>query len=339
MSDQERFRFVVVGSGNISRTYVDAVAALGDAEIVGIVSRSGGRPDNAKGSPVYPSIEAAAEALPFDAVILCTPNGLHHEAAAAAAACGKHVLTEKVLDITRANMDAMDLACASAGVVLAVAFQRRMSPDNRAVKTLLDARSLGRVYAADMRVKFYRDMGYYDSAGYRGGYEIDGGGPFIQQAAHNVDVFSWFFGMPEEVVSMLGTLRWEIEVEDHGVAAMRYADGMIGSIIASTVCGPRGYPPVLEIHAEKGSITMVNDEITSWEIDGIGNPSSRDGFAVHSGADSAAVSDTSGHQAIIADFVRAVRTGCEPAVPAAQGRMATELVLQIYEAGGRKTAD
>ncbi len=148
-------------------------------------------------------------------------------------------------------------------------------------------------------------------------------------------IYAGFFGMPDEVVSVLGTLRWHIETEDHGVAAMRYLDGMIGSFTASTVCGPKGYPPVLEIHTEKGRVVMENDEITQWDVEGIENPSSRGDFEVHSGADSAAVSDTEGHQAIVRDFVGAVREGRPPAVPAEEGRLATELVLRIYEAGGR----
>ena len=48
------------------------------------------------------------------------------------------------------------------------------------------------------------------------------------------------------------------------------------------------------------------------------------------GASSAAVADTAGHEAIIRDFVDAVREGREPAVPAESGRLATELILRIY---------
>ena len=322
------FRFVVVGSGNMAGTYAEAVGKFDDVEIVGVVSRAGNRPAELdETTPVVPSLAAVETA--YDAVILTTPNGLHHEGAVAAAALGKHVLTEKVLDVSTANMDRMTAACEQAGVKLGVAFQRRMSPDNRAVKDLLDAGACGRIYAADLEVMFYRDQAYYDSAAYRGTRDLDGGGPFMQQAAHNIDIYTWFFGMPTRVASMLDTFCHEIEGEDHGVAILRHADGMIGSITASTAAAP-GHPAKLAVYTEKGSLTLTNDCVSDWNVDGVDNPSDDAAFAVHSGASSAAVSDTAGHEAILADFVAAVREDREPAVPASSARLATELILQIY---------
>lgn len=326
----EPFRYVIVGSGNISRTYVKAIERTPGIELVAMVSRSGRRAENAPADlPVFASISEVA--VDFDAVILCTPNGLHHQGAREAAALGKHVLTEKVLEISRANMDAMIADCDAAGVKLAVSYQRRMSPENQLLKRLLEEGALGRVFAADMRVKFWRDEAYYNSGAYRGGYEIDGGGPFIQQAAHNVDLFCWFFGLPDKVVSMLGTQVHEIEVEDHGTALLRYSDGMLGSITASSACKP-GFSPVLEIHTDKGTVVLINDEITTWEIEGVENPSGKKDFEVHSGAASAAVEDTAGHEAILADFADAARNDREPSVAANSGRLATDLILQIYDA-------
>ncbi len=323
------FRFVIVGSGGISKAYIQAIGNVPDAALAGLVSRSGRRPEGLPAeTPVFPSLRDVT--VPFDAVALATPNGLHHQGAEEAAALGKHVLVEKVLDVTRENMDRMTAACERAGVTLAVTFQRRMSPDNIALKKLLDGGGLGRIFAATMDVKYYRDQAYYDSAGYRGGWAIDGGGPFIQQAAHNADLLCWFFGLPDKVTSMCGAFAHEIEVEDHGVALLRYGDGMIASFTASTICKP-GYPTRFELITEKGSLVMENDQITGWNVEGVNNPAAR-GFEVHDGAASATVADTAGHEAVIADFIDSVRTGREPAVPAASGRLATELILRIYEA-------
>ena len=179
-------------------------------------------------------------------------------------------------------------------------------------------------------MKFFRDQAYYDSADYRGTRDVDGGGPFIQQAVHNLDIYCWFFGVPEKVVSVLGTFCHEVDVEDHGAALLKHGSGMIGTIVASTAARP-GFPARLDIHAEVGSIVMENDGITVWEVDGIDNPSRQPDFKVHSGAASASVSDTAGHEAIIRDFVDAVREDRAPAVTGESARMATELVLQIYE--------
>ncbi|MGK0185503.1 MAG: UDP-N-acetyl-2-amino-2-deoxyglucuronate dehydrogenase [Verrucomicrobiales bacterium] len=332
MTDRE-FSFVIVGSGNIARTYWDAISRVDGISIVGLVSRSLTRPDFLPAEvPVFASIDDAArsEGIDFDAIALCTPNGTHAKAAITAAALGKHVLVEKVLEISAPAMDRMIAACHRANVSLAVTFQRRMSPDNQLIKQLLETGALGNVFAADMRVKFWRDDAYYASGAYRGGYAIDGGGPFIQQAAHNVDLFVWFFGMPSKVVSMLGTFNHTIEVEDHGIALLHYSKGMIGSITASSACKP-GFSTVLEIHSDRGSIVMENDVITQWMIEGIDSPiQTPSDFEIHDGAESAAVTDTAGHEAIIADFVDAIREQRPPCVTGESARLATDLVLEIY---------
>ncbi len=292
-------RYVLIGTGNISNTYVAAVKKLSGSEIVGCVSRSGHRPQSA------PQLECKSHlaeiSAEFDAVIITTPNGLHHQAAIEAASLSKHVLTEKPLDIHLEAMDAMIAACKQSGVTLATAYQRRTNPDNLSLKKLFSAGAFGRIYAADLSCKFWRDQAYYDSGDYRGGWAIDGGGPFMQQACHNIDTYLWFFGMPSEVTSMLGTFAHQIEVEDHGAALLKYANGMIGTIIASTAARP-GLPARLEVHCEKGTFVTLDDRISYWAIDGIPTPADSAPSANGNNANSAAVTDTARHEDILRDF-------------------------------------
>jgi UDP-N-acetyl-2-amino-2-deoxyglucuronate dehydrogenase len=330
-------RFVIVGSGNIANTYAEALRKVPEARLVGIVSRSGRKPSRLGDAPdieVKPALRDVS--APFDAVIVATPNGLHHEGIEAAAGLGKHALTEKPLEISLAAADRCIASCRTAGVTLGVCFQRRMSPDNAAVKSLLTAGKLGTLYAADLSVKFLREQSYYDSAPYRGTWAIDGGGPFMQQACHNLDIYIWFFGVPREVKSITATLAHRMEAEDHGAAILRHENGMIGTMVASTVAKP-GFPGRLEIHGANGSIVMENDVITRWAVDGVENPSRAPAAAIHSGAGAAGVvvADTAGHEAIIADFVHAVRDRRPPAVSGEDARATTELILRIYEAARR----
>ncbi|OGJ85056.1 MAG: hypothetical protein A2268_16200 [Candidatus Raymondbacteria bacterium RifOxyA12_full_50_37] len=331
VSLENNFRFVIIGSGSMCRTYCAAIRAIPGACVTGVVSRSATAPVVPEGHPAVPvafSLEAFADTC--DAVIVTTPNGLHHEGAVAAARLNKHVLTEKPLDVTREAMDLMIRECKEHGVKLSVAFQRRMSPDNVVVKQLLDSGALGRVFAADLIAKFYRPQAYYNSAAYRGSRKYDGGGPFMHQAAHNIDILCWFFGKPLRVVSALGTYAHDIEVEDHGAALLMYPNNMIATVIASTAAKP-GFPAQLHIHTDKGAFIMENDVITVWNIEGMENPTQSKGFAVHDSATSAAVKETAGHEAIIRDFIDAVKNNREPAISGESARMATDVVLAIYE--------
>jgi predicted dehydrogenase len=340
----EPVKFILVGTGNIANTYVNAARKVTQAMIVGVVSRSLERAGQYAGQKSLgrPFDSLKAVDVEYEAVMLATPNGLHHLDAIEAAGLSKHVLTEKPLDVTLENMDRMIEACRRAGVRLGVTYQRRMSPANIALKNLIDRGALGRIYAADLAVKFYRSQSYYDSGAWRGTLAVDGGGPFIQQASHNVDTLTWFFGLPQKVLAKTALLAHTgIEVEDHGCAILTYPGGMIGTIIASTVTKP-GYPVRLEIHGEAGSVITVNDVIINWDVEGVSPPEVQTAGSIHSGAGAGgvAVTDTSGHEAIIADFCRAVREGRDPAVTGEEGRRTGLVIDSIYRASreGREIA-
>jgi predicted dehydrogenase len=331
MSDP--FRFVIVGSGNIAATYVEVIRAVSGAALVGIVSRSGRLPrtfGTETTVEVRPSLREIRSA--YDGVILATPNALHAQGALEAAELGKHVLTEKPLEVTRTAANSMMDACRRNGVTLGVCYQRRASPDNAAVRALIQERKLGRILAVDLTVAYYRDQRYYDSAPYRGTWAMDGGGAFMQQASHQIDLYCWMFGLPEEVRSFCSTVQHRMEAEDHGAAILRHADGMTGTIVASTIAKP-GFAARFEVHAEAGSVVLQNDLVVHWSVEGIPNPSTPQP-PIHDGAASAAVADLSGHRAMVSDFIQAVRERREPIAGGESARMATELILWIYEAAG-----
>lgn len=313
-------RYVLVGTGIFSNIYVEAMTHLPESKLVACISPSGIPPQTAPELKCHTTLDEIRTT--FDAVIIVTPNGVHHRTAIAAAQLGKHVLTEKPLDITINAMDRMIAACQAAGVTLGVAYQRRMNPDNLMLKQLLSEARLGRIYAADLSCKFWRDQAdYYDLADYRGTWALDGGGPFMMQAIHNIDIYRWFFGMPSQITSHLATFAHQIEVEDHGAVLLKHANGMIGTIIASTAARP-GFPARLEVHCEKGTFITTDDHITRWEIDGIPNPAS--------GRDDGPKNNMFRHVDILKDFEAAVRHQRQPMIDAASARETTEFVLRIY---------
>lgn len=327
---KKNFKFVIIGSGNIANTYITAIEKIENAEVAGIISRSLKKPSLLKSESNIEIADSLANLKSdYDAVIICTPNGLHHRFAVEAAYLGKHVLTEKPLDISVEAMNEMIYSCRKANVKLGVAYQRRFSGDNYIVKKLIEENKLGRIFAVDLSIKNYRDDAYYSSSDYKGKYEIDGGGPFIQQASHYIDLYGWYFGKPNRIISMLNTYVHEIEVEDHGAAFCMHDSGMMGTITASTACKP-GFPARLEVHSEKGTFIMKNDIITFWSIDGLKNPSTYKNTETHSGAATHMVNDTTCHELIVKDFIQAVKEGKEPFINGEAARIATEIILEIY---------
>lgn len=321
------FKFVIYGSGNIANTYVSAVNNIDNAEVIGVISRNLNKPSKYPNIKSYKSISDIKDH--FDAVIICTPNHFHHLNAIEAAENGKHVLCEKPIDIKIESIDKMIGFCKYNNVKLGVSYQRRFSSDNPDVKKLISENKLGKIFSVDLSIKNYRDDAYYNSDAYRGTYEIDGGGPFIQQASHYIDLYYWYFGRPRKIVSALNTFLHDIEVEDHGVAICVHDNGMISTITASTATKP-GFPAKLEILSDKGFLIMENDVITHWEIEGIENPSQQKNENFHTGSATATVEDTTNHEYVIKDFISAIKENREPLVDGTSAKVVTEIVLEIY---------
>lgn len=316
------FRFVLVGTGVISNAYVQALEKLPEVELAAIVSRSGKRPESVSGPVSIPVVTGLSELeIPYDAVILATPNGCHRDVALEAAERGKHVLSEKVLEISLESCDAMIAACAKHKVKLGVGYQRRTSPVNRRLKKLLEDGALGEVFAVDLEAKFYRGEEYYQNSTYRGSKALDGGGPFFQQASHDLDLLVWFFGMPERLASSLGTFLHKIESEDHGAAVMKFSSGQIGTIIASTCCRPNQAAKI-SIYSDRGSMMLGGDQILQLEMDGLDRAN----------VEAVAIEDLRpGQEGIIQDFVQAVRDDRPPLICGTQARASVELILKIYQ--------
>jgi predicted dehydrogenase len=152
----------------------------------------------------------------------------------------------------------------------------------------------------------------------------------MMQACHNLDVYTWFFGKPTKVVSMLDTFGHDVEIEDHGAALMRHDNGMIGTVVSSTATRP-GFAGRLEVHTEKGSFTLTDNVVSDWQVDGVDNPTDPDFVYTHDGATSATVTDTLAHQKILRDFEACIKTGATPIASGESARLTTELILDIYQ--------
>ena len=331
--DSDKIKFVLLGAGNIAGKYVAAVNNVPNALIAAVVSRTISKAEQFAQkhniANFSDSLESLAEKVDFEAVIIATPSGLHADGTVRAAKLKKHVLCEKPLDITLEKIDAMTTACESAGVKLGCAFQHRTAAHNRAAYEAVQSGKLGKIYIANTFLKKYRGQEYYDSGAWRGTWQLDGGGPFIQQAAHTLDLMVWMMGPAKSVFARTATVAHAIEVEDMGHAIVEYANGAQGVLEASTVIRP-GYPNKVEIHGEKGSIILTDGEIVDWNVEGLEAPQFK-GVSNASGTTDPMAIGTQGHERIIADFVEAVKQDREPMISAASARLSVELILALYE--------
>lgn len=333
--------FGIVGTGMIAHFHAKAIQSMANGRIVACFNQN---VEKAKafaaeyGGTAYSTLDELLADRNVGIVTICTPSGAHRDPAIAAANVGKHVVVEKPLEISLQRCDDIIQACEKNGVKLCTIFPSRFSAANMALKEAIEAGRFGRLTLGDTYVKWWRTQEYYDGGGWRGTWALDGGGAFMNQAIHNVDLLCWLMGDVAEIAGFTGTLAHErIEVEDVGVACLKFANGAIGVMEATTAAWP-GLLKKTEIHGSKGTVVVEQDSVVRWEFaeekpedteirSRLGANSASSGGA----SDPKAISFV-GHQMQLEDFVEAISTGRQPRVDGAEGRKSVEIILALYEA-------
>lgn len=337
----------IVGCGMIANFHAKAIADAQGAHLVGCADRVAeyaGKFAEKHGCRGFESLEAMLADSEVDAVTICSPSGAHLDPALAAAAAGKHIVVEKPLEITTERCDQIIKACDKAGVKLAVTFQSRFHESSKLMKQAVEQGRFGKVTMGDAYVKWYRTQEYYDSGAWRGTWALDGGGALMNQAIHSVDLLVWLMGPVAEISAMTATMTHErIEVEDIAVANLKFANGALGVIEATTTAYP-GALKRIEISGNQGTAILEEEDLKMWQFENetaeddairermVGNTDSGGGAA-----DPSAISHH-GHTMVFEDFVAAINENRPPAIDGNEGRRSVEVIRAIYESAetGRK---
>lgn len=332
--------FGIIGAGNISLIHAQAIAGTPGARLRAVLGKT-----RERAAPLADKFnaEATTDADAFFArpdiqvVTICTPSGTHAELGARAAAAGKHVITEKPIDVTPERAKTLVDACDRHGVRLGVIFQSRFLPAVALIKKAIERGRLGRLYVADAYVKWFRTQEYYEAARWRGTKALDGGGALINQSIHTVDLVQYLAGPAASVFGVTARMRHTgIEGEDTALAVVRYASGAVGVIQGTTSIYP-GFSRRVELHGEKGTIVLDGNDISVWKL--TGEPGEEEAELerqraavrdVSDGSSNPMNLDIAGHQHQIADFISALRDGRTPAVDGREGLKALALVCGIY---------
>lgn len=335
-------RFGIVGCGVIAPTHGDVLRRLeteGLARLVAVADSDSGRSQSFAarfGVPALPSLDALLARDDIDAVTLCTPSGLHGEMAVLAARAGKHILSEKPLDVWLDKADAAIEAAQKAGVVYGGIFQERFSPGARRVKRAIDAGAFGEIVLACAETKWYRSQKYYDSGEWRGTWKLDAG-VFSNQGIHSLDKVQWLAGPVKEVLSatLAPGLHRTIEGETLGVATVRFENGALGTITMTTLAFD-GFPERIDVSGTTGCAMLVGDHVAHFKTQ---EPLEDDDAPETTAPQAGTASDPTaligdGHFGNVRDFVLAVITGREPLVSATEARRAVALLNMIYEKAG-----
>jgi UDP-N-acetyl-2-amino-2-deoxyglucuronate dehydrogenase len=330
-------RFAIIGAGMVSELHAKVISEMADAELVAVCShdldRATGLTDKYGGGSTT-DFEGLIARDDVDAVSVCTASGEHALYGIPAAQAGKHVMVEKPIDISLEKADALISACAENNVNLGVIFQLRFLDISQEVKKALVEGVLGNLVMADCYMKFYRQQDYYDNSRWKGTLGLDGGGALINQGVHGLDLLLYLAGDIASVKAYTSILAHEnIEVEDTCVAAVKYTNGALGVIQATTSVHP-DFQQRIELHGTEGTIIIEGTEdlwIEHWETFKDGKRETESKTIEISGANAVLEEGGEGHQRQLEDFVVAIRDDKEPLVNGPEGRRSLSVVRAVYE--------
>ena len=258
-------------------------------------------------------LETILEDRTVDAVLVLTPPNTHLELVERCANAGKHVLLEKPLEISTLRAEKLVQAARKRGVKLGVVLQHRFRPAVEKLTELLNADRLGRLVSASTQIPVWRPQkGYYDQRG-RGTKARDGGGVLLTQGIHTLDVFLSLAGEPVQVKSFTTTTPvHRMETEDLVCAAVKFSNGALGTVLATTAAYP-GFPERIELIGTKGTALLEGTSLWVNYMDGEPLKFSTDAGGGGTGADPMAFPHD-WHRGVLADFLEAIETDREPRV-------------------------
>jgi len=335
MKNNNTLNVALIGCGRISKRHSEL---LGNNQIKGarLVAVCDNVYEKAKkigeqfNVPSYIDMDDMMIKEQVDIAVVLTPSGLHSEHVVNLSKYGKDIVVEKPMALTLEDADAMIESCDHYGCQLFIVKQNRFNVPVIKLREAYQAGRFGKLILGTVRVRWARHQSYYDQDAWRGTWEMDGG-VLTNQASHHVDMLEWIMGDVDSVFARTKTALADIEVEDTAVVTIKFKNGALGIIEATTATRPFDLEGSISILGEKGNVVIGGfavNQMSSWAFDKIHdgddqvlkkysvNPPNVYGF---------------GHQAYYDHVVSCISNEGQNLIDGLQGRKTVRLISAIYE--------
>lgn len=327
--------FGLLGCGRIARRHADLLSSgrIPGARLVGVcdLDRTAADAFAAKYAvPAFYRLHDLFAKPDVDVVSILTPSGSHPAHAIAAAEAGKHVVVEKPMALRLMDADAMIQACDRAGVKLFVVKQNRFNLPIVKAREALEEGRFGKLVLGTVRVRWCRRQDYYGQAPWRGTWAMDGG-VLGNQASHHIDMLEWFMGDVESVHARAATALVKIEAEDTAIATLKFRNGALGVIEATTATRPKDVEGSLSILGEKGMVEIggfAMNEIRHWAFE---DPQPADEKVRTTYSVNPPNVYGFGHEAYYCHVMDCLNHKSAALVDGLEGRKSLELITALYE--------
>lgn len=273
----------------------------------------------------------------IDVISICTPNGLHAQHTIKSLRAGHHVLCEKPMCINVHECGEMIQAAEKANKRLFIVKQNRFNPPVVAVKKLIDEGKLGKIFTVQLNCFWNRNPEYYSTSDWKGTRSLDGG-TLYTQFSHFIDLLYFMIGDVQEARAFAGNYNHlnQIEFEDNGVVALRFYNGVLGTINYTVNSYKKNMEGSIAIFAEKGTVKIGGQYLNELEYQMIedfeikdlpeGNPPNMYGQYIGS---------MSNHAQVYDNVVDVLSNGGIIATNGFEGLKTVEIIDKIYASVAR----
>ncbi len=332
----KKIGYAVVGLG-VGKSHAKAAYASQNADLIAVCDLIPEKLEKAKeafeGVLTYTDFAEMLKNPDINIVSIAVPSGDHAKLAIEAMEAGKNVLIEKPIDITIAAALSIEEARKRTGMIAGVVHQNR---NNANMKPMMDAIAKGEfgdIFYGDFEVKWYRTQQYYDDGGWRGTWEMDGGGSLMNQAVHTVDLMQWIMGDVESVTSQIGIYAHKIDTEDFTASLIKFKSGAVATFVSTTNAYP-GLNTGIKLYGTKGSIECDGDSVLLWKREDARENEEDDMITNYAGNSAATALDPTlctGHASMVEDMIAAVRDKRNPQIVPLEAVKSVRIVNAIYE--------
>jgi predicted dehydrogenase len=328
----DKVRFALIGCGAIANKHITGINRLEQAEIVGVydidedVARNFG---NKQSVPAFSKVEELIDKTMPDILNIITPSGIHGKNILELIRFNKHFVVEKPLALRLDEIDMILEECDQRGLKIFVVKQNRFNPPIQKLKEALQKGRFGKLVLGTVRVRWSRTQEYYDQKKWRGTWAFDGG-VLTNQASHHIDMLIWLMGDVESVIAKTATRLVNIEAEDTGLAILKFRNGALGLIEATTATRPKDLEGSISILGERGSVEIggffMND-LKSWNFSQA-DDMDRDIFEKYGAVPKELAWN---HSEFFKDVISSLKTDRKGLIDGLEGRKSVELINAIYE--------
>jgi len=325
----------LVGCGRIAKRHSELLGAncIQDAKLIAVCDQN---IDKAKkiattyNVPYYDDMDIMMNKENVDVVVVLTESGNHANHVVNLAKYGKHIIVEKPMALTLEDADTMIKACDRAGVKLFVVKQNRFNVPVVKLREALEAGRFGKLVLGTVRVRWCRMQDYYEQASWRGTWAMDGG-VLTNQASHHVDMLEWMLGDVESVFAKSTTALVDIEAEDTAVVVLKFRNGALGIIEATTATRPKDLEGSISILGEKGSVEIAGFAVNQMKTWMFTEPEEDDTEVMERYSVNPPNVYGFGHHAYYEHVVDCIKHDKQHLVDGLEGRRSIELINAIYE--------